>query len=474
MTTERKVTVGFVIGLGFMVALGGAACWNGWHLFQNARSLDHTYEVLRGIEDLHIQLHRLESQTRGYALGEADAALEESGRGKEAVLARLEDLRVLVYDSASQTERLRQLAPVIRQKIAFMDSMVEARRHGSGSALEALAAGGEGARLMRECVDLILAFEQEERDLLSTLNTRALIGGVRTFSVVLCGWLIAFAWAVLSGISIHRDLSARRRVERALQESNDASALINAQLTASNKQLESFSYSVSHDLRVPLRAIDGYSRMLLEDYGPALDAEGQRLVGVVRSSTKDMGQLIDDLLEFSRLGRQPLTMQPVEMEAIAQQAWNELQESSPGSAITIRIDALPPARGDSAMLRQVMLNLLSNAVKFTRDVATPQITVGARTENGVCTYFVRDNGCGFDMRHAGKLFEVFQRLHRKEEFEGSGVGLALVQNVVHRHGGTIWAESEPDKGATFYFTLPAIGNTPSRRVATVHAMKSRK
>lgn len=463
LTTEHKVTIGFVIGLGFMIALGAAACWNGWHLFQNAQSLDHTYEVLRGIEDLHIRLHRLESQTRGYALGEPDTVLDELERGKEIALALVEELRALVYDSAAQTDRLRQLDPLIRQKFAFMDSLIEARRQGSGAAVEALVAGGEGTRLMRLCVDLIRAFEQEERDLLSTLNTKALIGGVRTFGVVLCGWLIAFAWAVLSGISIHRDLTARRNIERALKESNDASAIINAQLAASNNQLESFSYSVSHDLRVPLRAIDGYSRMLLEDYGSTLDAEGQRLIGVVRSSTKDMGQLIDDLLEFSRLGRQPLTVRPVEMGELAQQAWDELQKSLPGTDISIQIDALPPARGDSAMLRQVMLNLLSNAAKFTRNGSAPRITVGARKVNGVCTYFVQDNGCGFDMRHADKLFKVFQRLHRKEEFEGSGVGLALVESIVHRHGGTIWAESEPDKGATFYFTLPATNDNPPRR-----------
>ncbi len=458
MTTERKVAVGFAIGLAFMVVLGSTACWSGWHLYQSAQLLDHAYEVLRGIEDLHIQLLRLESQVRGFALGDVKSSLDGYAETCDAIMARLNELSGLTGEHPAQTERLALLTPKVHDKIAFMNTMIEARNQGGVPQVCELVASGEGTRLMRESVELIHAFEEEERRLLAKLNENALVEGVRTFTLVTCGWLIAFIWAAISGVSIHRDLSARRKMERALQDSNTAFALVNAQLEASNKQLEAFSYSVSHDLRMPLRAIEGYSQMLLEDHRHALDDEGRRLLGVVRSSAEDMDKLIHDLLEFSRLGRQPLTLQPVDMREIATQAWQEVSAANPIAAAEVAIDDLPAARGDANMLRQVLVNLLSNAAKFSREAEIPSVHVGARKENGAYVYFVEDNGCGFDMRHADKLFKVFQRLHRREEYEGSGVGLALVQNVIHRHGGTVWADAESGKGATFYFTLPAQTN----------------
>lgn len=458
MTTERKVTVGFAIGLAFMVVLGSTACWSGWQLYQSAQLLDHAYEVLRSIEDLHIQLLGLESQVRGYALGDVETSLDGYAERCDTLIARLEQLNDLTREQPAQTERLAHLGPSVRAKIAFMDAMIETSDEGGAARVHELVGSGEGTRLMRESVELISQFEEEERKLLSDLNENALAEGVRTFTLVTCGWLIAFIWAAISGVSIHRDLSARRKMERALQDSNTAFALVNAQLEASNKQLEAFSYSVSHDLRMPLRAIEGYSQMLLEDHRHALDDEGRRLLDVVCSSAEDMDKLIQDLLEFSRLGRQPLTLQPVDMREIATQAWQEVSAANAMSAAEVAIDDLPAARGDANMLRQVLVNLLSNAAKFSREAEMPRVHVGARKENGAYVYFVEDNGCGFDMRHADKLFKVFQRLHRREEYEGSGVGLALVQNVIHRHGGTVWADAERGKGATFYFTLPAKAN----------------
>jgi len=228
-----------------------------------------------------------------------------------------------------------------------------------------------------------------------------------------------------------------------------------AALTASNKELEAFSYSVSHDLRAPLRAVDGFSRMVLEDCADKLGEDGQRKLGVILSETQRMGRLIDDLLAFSRLGRQALEPAPVDMHALAKNVFDELAAREPGRNLRLDLHPLPPACGSEALIRQAWVNLLSNAIKFTGQREIGEIEIGVEdSENGIAVYFIKDNGAGFDMRHVGKLFGVFQRLHTQQEFTGTGVGLALVQRIVNRHGGRIWAEGELDKGTTFYFTLP--------------------
>jgi len=240
---------------------------------------------------------------------------------------------------------------------------------------------------------------------------------------------------------VTRDLTRRRRIEE--------------QLAQSNAELERFSYSVSHDLRAPLRAINGYAQAVLEDYAAALDAEGQRFLGIIRDSAKRGGELIDALLNFSRLGRQTLSMEPVDLTELARAVVDELRRSTDVEGMDVIVDPLQPTRGDRTLLRQVLANLIGNAFKFSRGRPHPQIEIGARREGQAVVYFVRDNGVGFDMRYADKLFGVFQRLHRADEFEGTGVGLALAQRIIQRHGGRIWADGKVDGGATFFFPLPA-------------------
>jgi signal transduction histidine kinase len=228
-------------------------------------------------------------------------------------------------------------------------------------------------------------------------------------------------------------------------------------LEGTNAELESFSYSVSHDLRAPLRAIHGFARILLEDHKAQLDPEAQRLLGVIDQNTRRMGELIDDLLGFSRLGRQAISTGRVDMAELTRLVAEEVRraERERNGGLEIRIDALPPTHGDRALLRQVLSNLLQNAAKFTRGRPNARIEVGSRSDGNEAVYYVKDNGAGFDARYADKLFGVFQRLHSTEQFDGTGVGLAIVKRIVQRHGGRVWAEGEVDRGATFYFTLPA-------------------
>jgi len=227
------------------------------------------------------------------------------------------------------------------------------------------------------------------------------------------------------------------------------------ELEDANKELESFSYSVSHDLREPLRAIDGFTRILDEDYRDKLDEEGQRILNTILKGTDKMGRLISDLLSFSRVSRQYMSESTVEMRKLAETVCDELKATSGNEReIECRVAKLPDAVGDTAMMRQVFTNLVSNAFKFTRPREKAIIEIGASISGKENTYYVKDNGVGFNDQYAHKLFNMFQRLHTQEQFEGTGVGLAIVQRIIQRQGGRVWAESKLGEGATFYFALP--------------------
>jgi len=231
----------------------------------------------------------------------------------------------------------------------------------------------------------------------------------------------------------------------------------NRELGAANKDLESFSYSVSHDLRAPLRAIDGYSSMLEKDHAAALDGEGKRLLSVVRESSLRMGRLIDDLLAFSRLGRQAPVKERFDTGALVRGVLGELRIAEEHPAAVVALGGLPPSWGDRALLKQVWTNLISNAVKYSSGRPAPRIEISGSESADETSYRVKDNGAGFDMRRYDKLFGVFQRLHAESEFPGTGVGLAIVQRVVTRHGGRAWAQGRPGEGAEFFFSLPKQG-----------------
>jgi light-regulated signal transduction histidine kinase (bacteriophytochrome) len=261
-----------------------------------------------------------------------------------------------------------------------------------------------------------------------------------------------------SNQSLAHEVSERQRAEENLRELNvELERRVTertAQLEAANKELEGFSYSVSHDLRAPLRGIVGFAEALLEDHGEDLSEEAKRKVDIVQHEGRRMSVLIDELLAFSRLGRKALQFGELNMASLVDTTWNGLQAQNEMNNVDLQVGALPAATGDRVLLGQVWVNLLSNAIKFSGKRATPRIVVSAITDDKEHIYFVRDNGAGFNPKYQSKLFGVFQRLHDASEFAGTGVGLALVQRIISRHGGRVWAEGAPNEGATFYFSLP--------------------
>jgi light-regulated signal transduction histidine kinase (bacteriophytochrome) len=271
---------------------------------------------------------------------------------------------------------------------------------------------------------------------------------VPQYSLVVSKWedLLQLIVFVSVSVIISSLSEARHRTERLLHTRT-------VELEEANQELEAFSYSVSHDLRWPLRAIDGYSRILIDEYGSRLDPKAQRYLHSMRTSTQQMDRLVEDLLTFSRLGRQPLKKQQVDLAELVRLALEELESQTEGRSVDITVGTLPPTSADPALLKQVFVNLLHNALKFTRTRPHGHISIAYHDTSGIGVYSVQDNGIGFDMKYVEKAFGVFQRLHRPEEYEGTGVGLAIVHRIISRHGGRIWAEAEVDKGATFYFTL---------------------
>jgi light-regulated signal transduction histidine kinase (bacteriophytochrome) len=255
-----------------------------------------------------------------------------------------------------------------------------------------------------------------------------------------------------------QEIAARKKAETEIRQLNEELesrvAERTAQLQEANKELEAFTYSVSHDLRAPLRTINGFIEVLGEDYGDVLDEGGKLLFEKILKAGKRMDQLINDLLVFSRFGKEALHVSRIDMQALAESVFQEIMTQTSSQNIEFHLNALPDAAGDLRLMRQVWVNLISNAIKFSAQREPAVVEIGSSEDLSGKTYWIRDNGAGFDMQYANKLFNVFQRLHNFKDFEGTGVGLAIVQRIIKRHGGTVWAEAAPEKGATFYFRLP--------------------
>lgn len=444
----------------------------------------HTKEVIAQIDAISKSLLDAEASIRGYVIAGDPAFAAAYNYAVVEIPEKIERLQSLIQDNPEQTARASRLGAIAAEKMAFLASVEQLVRSGaSAQAIEQIKTGA-GLYLTDEFRREVAAFLETEQHL-DIMWQRTVDESWQRFNwLIVAGAsidiLLTLMLAFLFSRGISKRVSTLTENARALAEGKElmrpmrgtdeiarldqvfhcmAQSLENrtAQLQAANQELEAFSYSVSHDLRAPLRAVDGFSRILLEDYADKLDAEGRRVLNVIRTNTQNMGRLIDDLLTFSRLGRKQIEPAIINMGELARDVFTQLESNMSGRAPRLNLKELPPTHGDRALLRQVFVNLLSNAAKYSRPKEPSVIEVGGRSENGENIYYVKDNGVGFDMKYANKLFGVFQRLHSAEEFEGTGVGLAIVQRVVGRHGGRVWAEGKVNEGAIFYFALPRNG-----------------
>ena len=424
---------------------------------ETTRSVSHTRKML---EELR-QWHALVEITDG---DEVRYLFSGDPRFKQAVE---KDLKSLPKEFNDVTEALREDDPAQRAAIEEMHKLAVAREAFMARQIfeKEHQQSSDDPQWVRTSDDLLWQmrrpiddFINTENDLVQLRTQRAERLGRQVLIAVPAAIAISLCTLLTTAFLLNREVKHRIRAENEVRQASvELDRRVRertSDLRTALSELESFSYSVAHDLRIPIRAIGGYSSILSEDYGEALPEDGKKLLRTVRDEAERMGRLIDDLLHFSRLTRQPMAAVPVDMTQCAEAAFEELATAAPDRKVDFRLSQLPQVPGDAAMLRQVWLNLISNAVKFTGRKQTAVIEVSGVPSASENIYSVKDNGAGFDMRFAGKLFGPFQRLHDDNEFPGTGIGLALVERIIHRHHGRVWAEGEPEHGATFFFALP--------------------
>jgi signal transduction histidine kinase len=400
------------------------------------------------LTDIDVAMDEAENNHRRYLIT-GDSLYLTSYRSvvkqKAMFIKYLEDLTA---GSRTQRERVGLLNRMMNRQLTAEAKAIEQLDEGGFEAVKNIALEGAAKDELAEIHRIVAEMELYEREALRRRVIES--AAVTTNTIVLLGIGAALQLVLLASVYylIRHDIIERRRVAEELQRRGEL-------LEAANKELESFSYSVSHDLRAPLRHIDGYASLLRKAVADSLSEKASRYLETISASATQMGQLIDDLLVFSRMGRQEMLHTTVDLNELIKTVIYDLRLDLQGREISWTIEQLPDVPGDSAMLRQVFMNLIANAVKFTSTRPKAEITIGVdRRTTEEIVVFVRDNGVGFNMDYVSKLFGVFQRLHRTDEFEGTGIGLANVRRIVHRHGGHTWAEGAIDQGATFYVALP--------------------
>ena len=448
LTIERRILTGFSLVFSGILVISAVSYRNTSILLRNSAQDQRSHELVQLLSTIATAMDEAENSHRRYLVTGEVVYLQGYKSVVEDKPTLVRYLNDLTREAPEQRERVTVLNRLIDQQLAAEAGAIAKRDGGGFNAVRKMAMEGAAKQELTAIHRLIGEMEVHEQQGLRARVIESAAGTTNTIVLLGIGALLQLVLLASVYYLIRHDITNRRRVAAELQRRGEL-------LEAANKELEAFSYSVSHDLRAPLRHIDGYAALLRKAVGESLNDKAARYLQTISDSAKQMGQLIDDLLVFSRMGRQEMLHTTVNLNQLIKSILYDLRLDLQGRQISWTIQALPEVAGDPAMLRQVFMNLLTNAVKFTSIRPTAKIEVGVdRGSAAEVVVFVRDNGVGFDMQYAPKLFGVFQRLHRADEFEGTGIGLANVRRIVHRHGGRTWAEGAPDQGATFYVALP--------------------
>lgn len=462
--TSTSIWGAFALML-MLVLFGGMILYgNGAQLLDSNRAVMHTYQVVGQLEAIRSSITTAESAARGYVLLHDDAFVEQYKGSAGAIGKELNNIQNLTDDNPIQQDRLRVLRPLIAKKLQILEAGIA--KHTTDQTAAA-SLNSPGPQVMTRINATLDAMESEENGLLAgrqTSNTQnwdraaaAFWGGIGIQILALVA-LLVLALRVIRVQSRARLAEANHRsdLERQVE-------LRTAELRSSNDDLESFSAAVSHDLQAPLRHIDAIASMIMEDAQTKLTAEQDADFGRIRREIRRMNQIIEDLLRLSRTARGDVHLADIDMSALAAESWQDVEDRAGRDSVTLQIQPGVKAEADPSMVRILLDNLLANALKYSSKTDSAHIEFGAKEFDVVATFFVKDNGVGFDPAYSSKLFQPFTRLHSEREFEGSGLGLAICKRIVTRHGGRIWAESEKGKGATFYFTLhPSVSSSESQ------------
>lgn len=420
-----------------LTSLGYFSFINSKEFAETSAMVSHTNEVLFHLEQSQSVAFEMETLILKYIISGDTSFLSQYV--KQAMLGsdHIKKIDTLTVDNKEQQINLDTLRALGRRKVNYNKLVIQQRKI-SAEAAQNMIPSPRNAVMQSAITATLERMKKTESDLMSSRIEQA-EKSQQKFNGTL-SFLLIFVMLLLCLVlfTLNKNLYARTLAETRTQQVN--------------KELEAFTYSVSHDLRAPLRSIDGYARVLYEDYGDKLDADAHKVLTVIMNNAKKMGRLIDDLLEFSRIGRKEVSRSLVDMHSLVENIVKEFPEHIQG---TITISELHTVRGDFNMLQQVWINLINNAIKYSSKNQKAVIEIRSVRENHSIVYQISDNGVGFDMKYIHKLFGVFQRLHKSVDFEGTGVGLALVQRIIQKHDGRVWAEAAVDKGATFYFSLPA-------------------
>lgn len=461
MTSSSKA-----IAASALLILVGIATLSFWSEVRNEKDRQwviHTLLVVEKLQTIRIDITQAETGQRGYMLTGQDRHLQLYRSGVDQVREDMKELPDLIKDNPEERESIKRLDPLIAARLAELSAGIDVRtRGGLLAGVDAVAQGNDGELWMELIAAQIAGMRRTEAQLLSRRLATAAASTRKIKAVIFYGNTLAILILLVKGFVIHSETTRRNQAEQSLKRANERLERRTSELSETNIELESFAYSVAHDLRAPLRHIAGYSGVLTQDYGSQIDADGRRCIDKITESAQRMGRLVDDLLSLSKIGLQELSIETTPLNSLLREALKDLELDSSGREIEWRIGELFSAECDPGLMKQVFVNLLSNAVKYTGKRDHAVIEVGEMLQAGERVVFVRDNGAGFEMEYVDKLFGVFQRLHKARDFEGTGVGLAIVQRIIGKHGGRIWAEAKLDQGATFFFTLGLPEIRPSR------------